>query len=112
MSTQEQEYTGRFAVGDRVVCTGDRLDGSWEGAEGTVIRVYHQKGGMMAPDRNVELVLFDDENDGKFDVQTKEGLAALGAQYEESGDPWLASSDEYEFETEQGIEDARERRGW
>lgn len=96
----ELEYTGGFSPGDRVTVVEDSLDGSWEGASGTVVKVYRQAGGVFAPERNVELVMLDDEDTGEFNVETEDGRAALVAKYEETGDPWLADSDDYEFEAE------------
>jgi hypothetical protein len=66
----KETYTGIFSPGDRVTVVADNLDGSWEGASGTVVATRFQKGGTFAPSRNVELVLLDDEDTGEFDVLT------------------------------------------
>lgn len=90
------EYTGSFAPGDRVVVTEDREDGSWVGAEGTVIKTYFQKGGTFAPDRSVEIVIPDDEDTAHL-ADTAEGRATLAAKYDD-GEAYCLSSDEFEFE--------------
>lgn len=96
---QEPQYTGGYEPGDRVVVVSDSLDGSWEGAEGTVVKTYRQKGGIFAPERNVELVMLDDEDSGEWgDLSTPEAREKLCASYEENDEPWLADSDDYEFE--------------
>ena len=50
-----------FAVGDEIICIGDNIDGSWEGAEGTIKSVTWQKGGLMAGDRWIYGIEWDDE---------------------------------------------------
>lgn len=92
----ELTYTGSYKPGDRIVCTNDNIDGSYAGEEGTVLRTYRQGGGTFAPERNVEVVIFDidDENDlaGTEDGR-KQLLAAL-----EDGDIFAPDSDDFEFE--------------
>lgn len=94
--SDELPYTGDFSVGDRVVVVADNEDGSWEGAEGTVIRTYRQAGGVFAPERNVEIVVPDDE-DPEGLAETEEGRAKLVAAHEE-GDGYFLDSDDFEFE--------------
>jgi len=90
------KYTGTYAPGDRVVCTSDDLDGSYEGEEGTVIKVYRQAGGIFAPERNVEIVVWDcDDSDDH--ASTEAGRELLAKAYE-AGDVYASSSDEFSFD--------------
>lgn len=91
----ELKYTGIFSPGDHVIVTEDPRDGSWEGEECIVILTYRQKGGVFAPERNVEIVVpFGEIEDA---AETDEGLAALARQYHD-GDLYALSSDEFGFE--------------
>lgn len=50
-----------YRVGDRIVCTGDDVDGSWEGSEGVIKRVHWQGGGTLAGSRWIYYFEWDDE---------------------------------------------------
>lgn len=94
--TDELTYEGEFKVGDRVVIIDDREDGSWMDEEGTVIKVYRQKGGVFGPTRDVEVVKPDVEDPDDL-ASTEEGRAKLLAEYDE-GDGYFLDSDTYTFE--------------
>lgn len=88
-------YTGSYKPGDRVRCLGDNIDGSYEGEEGTVIEVYRQSGGSLAPERNMEVVVWDCDAEG--DLDTEEARAVAVASHED-GALYAVTSDDFDFE--------------
>jgi hypothetical protein len=50
-----------YAVGDSVRCVGDNIDGSWEGAEGTIKSVEWNDGDLFAGPRWIYTIEWDDE---------------------------------------------------
>jgi hypothetical protein len=52
-----------YAVGDEIICVGDDIDGSWEGAEGTIKKVEWNDGGMFAGPRWIYSIAWDEDPD-------------------------------------------------
>jgi len=52
-----------FAVGDEIVCVGDNIDGSWDGAEGTIKSVSYNEGGIFAGPRWIYSIAWDEDPD-------------------------------------------------
>lgn len=96
MSDEDKKYTGSFSVGDRVEVTAADEDESWIGEQGTVIKTYRQNGGIFAPERNVEVVVADTEDEDHL-AETDSGRDKLLEDYEE-GTGYFLTSDEYAFE--------------